>query len=153
MVDSDPLRRNVVEQLGARFALPDDAPAEQELLVHASASAAGLRLCLACAGFEARILEASWHGDAAVSLPLGEAFHARRLRLISTQVGAVSPALRGRRTHAERMALALDLLRAPVLDALCGPTLRFEELPARYATLLGPPAAGEAAPLCPVVTY
>jgi threonine dehydrogenase-like Zn-dependent dehydrogenase len=153
VVDTDPLRREVAERLGARFALPEDAPAEQELVVHASASAAGLRLSLARAAFEARILEASWHGDAEVGLPLGESFHANRLRLLSTQVGAVSPAMRGRRTHAERMALALDLLRDPVLDALCGPTLRFEDLPARYAAILGPPARNEAAPLCPVVTY
>lgn len=153
VVDTDPLRRDLAERLGARFALPDDAPAEQELIVHASASAAGLRMALSRAAFEARILEASWHGDAEIGLPLGEAFHARRLRLLSTQVGAVSPAMRGRRTHGERMALALELLRDPVLDALCGPTLPFEALPARYAALLGPAAPGEAAPLCPVVTY
>ena len=153
VADTDPLRREVVERLGARFATPDQAPAEQELVVHASASAAGLRLALARAAFEARILEASWHGDAEIGLPLGEAFHSKRLRLLSTQVGAVSPAMRGRRTHAERMALALDLLRDPVLDVLCGPTLPFEQLPARYAAILAPPARGQAAPLCPVVTY
>jgi len=153
VVDTDARRQDVARQLGARFALPEDAPGDQELVVHASASAAGLRRALSCAGFEARILEASWHGDAEVGLPLGEAFHAKRLRLLSTQVGAVSPAMRGRRSHAERMALALSLLDAPVLDALCGPAVRFEELPARYAALLGPAAPGEAAPLCPVVTY
>jgi NADPH:quinone reductase-like Zn-dependent oxidoreductase len=153
VVDSDPVREDVVRQLGIHFALPDAAPMAQELIVHASASAAGLRRALDCAGFEARILEASWHGDREVSLPLGEAFHAKRLQLISTQVGAVSPTMRGRRTHGQRMALALSLLADPVLDALCGPTLAFDDLPARMGKILGPAAPGEIAPLCPVVTY
>jgi threonine dehydrogenase-like Zn-dependent dehydrogenase len=153
LVDADPAREDAARRLGLRFALPEAAPEEQELVVHASGTAAGLRRALDCAGFEARILEASWHGDRDVGLPLGEAFHARRLQLISTQVGAVSPAMRGRRTHAERMALALSLLADPVLDALCGPTIPFEALPAQYAGILAPAAPGQVAPLCPVVTY
>lgn len=153
VADPDLGRGAVARQLGLRFAAPEDAPGEQEIVVHASATAAGLRRAMECAGFEARILEASWHGDRDVGLPLGEAFHARRLQLISTQVGAVAPVMRGRRTHAERMSLALSLLTDPVLDALCGPTLPFDDLPARYAGLLAPVKPGEVAPLCPVVTY
>ena len=45
---------------------------------------------LELAGFEATIVELGWYGDRAVGLPLGEAFHSRRLRLISSQVGAVA---------------------------------------------------------------
>jgi NADPH:quinone reductase-like Zn-dependent oxidoreductase len=153
VVDTDPGRADVVRQLGLRFAIPKAAPVEQELVIHASATSAGLRRALDCACFEARILEASWHGDREVGLPLGEAFHAKRLQLVSTQVGAVAPAMRGRRSHAERMALALSLLADPVLDALCGPAIPFEALPAQYAGLLAPPAPGQIAPLCPVVTY
>jgi hypothetical protein len=48
-----------------------------------------------------------------VALPLGEAFHSRRLRLISSQVGAVAPSMRGRRSYGERMAQALALLADP----------------------------------------
>ncbi|MDO9707096.1 zinc-dependent alcohol dehydrogenase [Paracraurococcus lichenis] len=150
VVDLDPSRAALAESLGARFARPGDAPAEQELVVHASASAAGLRLALDRAGFEARIVEASWHGDRAVPLPLGEAFHSRRLSIIGSQVGSVAPAMRGRRTHAERLALALELLEDPRLDALCAPVARFEALPAALPALL---AAGSGAPPCPVVTY
>lgn len=150
VVDLDPGRAGLAEALGARFAHPVEAPAGQELIIHASASAAGLQLALDRAGFEARIVEASWHGDRSVALPLGEAFHARRLTLLSTQVGAVAPAMRGRRTHAERLALALDLLDDPRLDALCAPVSRFEALPAALPGLL---VAGAAAPPCPVITY
>ncbi|WP_241665488.1 zinc-dependent alcohol dehydrogenase [Teichococcus oryzae] len=153
VVDTDPARRAVAEALGARFAAPEQSPGGQELIIHASANPEGLRHALRHAAFEARILEASWYGDKPVTLPLGEEFHAKRLTLRATQVGAVSPPLRGRRSHAERLALALRLLGDPALDALCGPHVPFDELPARMASLLGPPPAGEAAPLCPIVTY
>ena len=150
--DLDASRRGIAESFGARFVAPQDAPDGRDLVVHASASAEGLRLALSRCGFEGRVVEASWFGDRACELPLGEAFHAKRLSLVSTQVGAVAPAMRGRRTHAERLALALRLLDDPRLDALLGPDLPFAELPARLGGILSPPP-GEAQPLCPVVAY
>jgi NADPH:quinone reductase-like Zn-dependent oxidoreductase len=146
VLDVDAAREAPARLLGCRFADPGAAPAEQELIVHASATEAGLRTALACAAFEARIIEASWFGDAAPALPLGEAFHAKRLRLIASQVAAVAPALRGRRTHAQRLALALDLLDDPRLDALLEQPVPFAALAERYPTLL---RGG----LCHVVTY
>lgn len=150
--DIDARRRAVAEALGARFVAPEDAPGERDLIVHASADPAALRRALDLCAFEGRIVEASWYGTREATLPLGEAFHAKRLSIISTQVGAVAPAMRGRRTHGQRMALALSLLADARLDALVGPATRFEDLPAAMPGLLNPPP-GEAAPLCPLVTY
>jgi threonine dehydrogenase-like Zn-dependent dehydrogenase len=147
VVDVNPARAALARQFGCAFASPEAAPTDQELIVHASASEAGLRLALDCAAFEGRIVEASWYGDAAPTVPLGEAFHARRLRLIATQVGAVAPCMRGRRTHAERLALALAQLDNPAYDALLeGPT-RFERLPEAMPRILAPGG------LCHVITY
>ena len=48
----------------------------------------------------------------------------------------MAPAMRGRRSHAERLALALDLLADPAFDALLeGPT-RFEDMPAAMPRIL-----------------
>jgi threonine dehydrogenase-like Zn-dependent dehydrogenase len=152
VVDRDGGKRALAESFGARFAQPEDAPADQELILHASASEAGLALALERAAFEARILELSWFGATRPALALGAAFHHRRLRLLSSQVGHVSPAMRGRRSHAERLALALALLDDPRLDALLGPFVPFAELPARIGALLDPPP-GAPQPLCPIVTY
>ena len=147
VVDLDPARATIAREFGCAFATPDTAPAEQELIVHCSASESGLRLCLASAAFEARIIEASWYADAAPTIPLGEAFHASRLRLIASQVGAIAPIMRGRRTHAERLATALSLLNDANFDALLqGPT-RFEDLPAAMPSILRPGG------LCHVITY
>lgn len=147
VVDVTPARAALARTMGCGFALPTAAPREQELIVHASASESGLRLALDCAAFEGRIVEASWYGDAAPTVPLGEAFHTRRLRLIATQVGAVATAMRGRRSHAERLAKALALLDNPAYDALLeGPT-RFDALPEAMPRIL---AAGG---LCHVISY
>lgn len=150
--DLDPRRRTITEALGARFAPPEEAPGERDLIVHASADPAGLRRALDLAAFEGRIVEASWFGTREATLPLGEAFHAKRLQIVSTQVGAVAPAMRGRRTHGERMALALSLLADARLDALVGPATRFDDLPEAMPRLLNP-SPGEIPPLCPLVTY
>lgn len=152
IIDPDASRRAIAEALGIQFAAPDAAPSEQELIIHASANPAGLRQALQCAAFEARIIEASWFGAQEVALPLGEAFHSRRLRLISSQVGAVAPAMRGRRSFGERMAQALGLLADPALEALVGPATPFQDLPQALPGLLNP-APGQPAPLCPLVTY
>jgi len=147
VVDIDRAREPLARQYGCDFATPDAAPGEQELIVHASASEAGLHLALSCAAFEARIVEASWYGDSAPALPLGEAFHARRLRLIATQVGAVAPPMRQRRSHADRLALALGLLADAHYDALLDGPTRFEDMPAAMPRIL---ASGG---LCHVITY
>ena len=146
--DRDPSRVGAAEALGLRFCAPEAAPDGRDLVVHASGNPDGLRLALGLAGFEGRVVEASWFGDREAALPLGEAFHARRLSLVSSQVGAVAPAMRGRRTHAERLALALRFLEDARFDALLGPATPFEELPAALPALLAEGGAG-----CPVVTY
>ncbi len=90
VVDVNPARAELAQRFGCAFALPEAAPADQELIVHASASESGLRLALDRAAFEGRIIEASWYGDAAPTVPLGERFHTHRLRLIASQVGAIA---------------------------------------------------------------
>jgi threonine dehydrogenase-like Zn-dependent dehydrogenase len=153
VADPDQLRAPVAQRLGLRLVAPEVAPGNRDLIIHASGNPEGLRTALRCAGFEARILEASWFGAAECALPLGEAFHANRVTLRSTQVGQIAAPMRGRRSHSERMALALSLLADPALDALCGPMVAFRDLPRAMPGLLGIPPEGQAAPLCPVVTY
>jgi threonine dehydrogenase-like Zn-dependent dehydrogenase len=147
VVDIDPRRESLARRFGCAFAAPEAAPADQELIIHASTSESGLRLALDRAAFEGRIIEASWFGNHVPSVPIGEAFHVRRLRLFATQVGAVASPMRGRRNHAERLALALELLADPRYDALLeGPT-RFADMPEAMPRILAPGG------LCHVITY
>src|SRR5262249_2391384 len=96
VVDIRPDRAETVAALSARFASPGAAPRDQDVVIHTSATEAGLALALNCAGAEAKVVEASWYGDRNVNMALGEAFHARRLSIISSQVGAVPAARRAR---------------------------------------------------------
>ena len=148
LVDADPARAKTAEALGVGFALPADALGNCDLVVHASATEQGLARALELLTAEGTVLELSWYGDRKVSLPLGEAFHSRRLVIRSSQVGTVSPA-RANRSYGDRLALALDLLADPALDALVTGESDFEELP----ELLPKLASGEIPALCHRVRY
>lgn len=135
LVDLDESRANLAEALGCRFALPSECPGDADLVFHASASAAGLATAIGAAGFEARIVELSWYGEGSVAAPLGGAFHARRLQLVSSQVGQVSPSRRARFDYTRRMQSALALLADERLDALITDEIAFRDAPARLAAL------------------
>lgn len=140
LVDHASARAGIAEALGLRFALPEAATPDADLVIHASGQGAGLATALRLAGFEATVLELSWYGSRAVGLPLGEAFHAQRLTLRSSQVGHVASAQRGRWSRRRRLALALSLLSDPVLDRLVTDVSPFEDLPEVLARLAGPGA-------------
>ncbi|MDH6629758.1 2-desacetyl-2-hydroxyethyl bacteriochlorophyllide A dehydrogenase [Streptomyces sp. LBL] len=148
LVDADPGRAKTAEALGVDFAAPEDARGDCDLVVHASASEQGLARSLELLRAEGTVLELSWYGDRQVSLPLGEAFHSRRLSIRSSQVGTVSPR-RANRTYADRLAVALELLADPALDALVTGESAFEELPEVLPQL----ASGQIPALCHRVRY
>jgi threonine dehydrogenase-like Zn-dependent dehydrogenase len=149
LIDIDERRAAVAAVLGAAFALPDGAPEDCDLVIHASASPAGLATALRLAGHEATVLELSWYGAGDVAVPLGGAFHSRRLRLISSQVGQVSASHRPRWSHSRRLAAALGLLADPALDALIAPAVAFHDVPAELPRIL----AGPDGVLCQLIRY
>lgn len=149
LVDIDPGRAAVAAGIGVEFRTPEEAAGDCDLVVHASANPAGLARSLELLAPEGTVLELSWYGDRSVAVPLGEAFHSRRLTIRSSQVGTVSPAQQGRRGYAERLALALDLLRDPAFDALITGEHRFEDLPEVLPRL----ASGELSALCLRIVY
>ncbi len=146
VVDADASRAQIAASLGAKFVAAADFAAlgeeDADVVFHASASAQGLALALGCAGLEANIVEMSWYGDAPVAVPLGGAFHARRSRLISSQVGQVSPSRRARWNFARRLDKALELLADARYDALITEEVAFEDTPRELPRILAPGAAG-----------
>ncbi len=149
VIDVSPGRAELARALGARFAAPSSAPVNCDVVFHASGTAAGLATALRLAGDEAGIIEMSWYGSGDIAVPLGEAFHSRRLRLLSSQVGNVAASHRPRWTNARRLAAALALLRAPQLEALLSPPIRFDELPANLPAIFG----AELNRVCPLIRY
>ena len=149
VIDVDRTRAPLAELMGAGFALPGDAPSGCDLAVHASATSAGLQLALDVLAREGTVIDLSWYGDTEVTLRLGGSFHSSRLSVRASQVGTVSRAQRGRRTAADRLALALQLLRDPAFDALLTGSSPFDELPDVMSRL----ADGSLPALCHTVTY
>lgn len=136
IIDINPARAEIAAALGLGFAIPAQARTGAETILHTSGSAAGLRTALALAGFEATIVELSWHGDTEVSLPLGAEFHSQRLTLRSSQVGTIARAQRGVVTARERLEQCLAMLADPMLDVLITGESAFEALPELMPQLL-----------------
>jgi threonine dehydrogenase-like Zn-dependent dehydrogenase len=149
LVDVDPARAGVAAALGADFAEPAGAPEGLDLVVHASATADGLQRALEMLAPEGTVVELSWYGDEETTLSLGGVFHSNRLTVRASQVGTVAAARRDRRTTADRLRLAVGLLRDPCFDALLTGQSPFAELPEVLPRLV----SGELPALCHSVTY
>jgi threonine dehydrogenase-like Zn-dependent dehydrogenase len=149
LVDVNPDKAEVASALGVSFAVPKVATPRADLVIHASGTAAGLVTSLDLAGFEATVVELSWYGDREVAIALGESFHSRRLRLVSSQVGAIATAQRARWDRRRRLALALDLLADARFDGLLAPAAPFANLPEVMAALAAQPSKV----MCQVIKY
>jgi len=149
LVDINPARAEIAKAFGIGFAKPEDAPGDRDLVFHTSASAAGLTTALNLCADEATVLELSWYGAGTVPVPLGGAFHSRRLKLISSQVGKVAPSRRATFTYRKRLEAAMALLADNRLDALLAPPVKFTELPARLPDIFAP----QSGILCQLITY
>ena len=153
IVDINTKKKDVAEKLGLKFLTPDEIRVseliEYERLFNTSASAQGLQLAIDSAGFEAKIIEMSWYGDKRVTLNLGGAFHSKRLQIISSQVGHVSPVKRKTHSYSDRMQEAMKLLSDPRLAALLEPEIDFEALPDHLHDIFNPNSSA----LCQLVKY
>jgi threonine dehydrogenase-like Zn-dependent dehydrogenase len=136
LCDIDLSRAGIAKALGVGFATPAEAPHDCDLVFHASGTPQGLSAAISLAGNEASVIELSWYGAGDVPVSLGGAFHSRRLKLISSQVGQVASSHRPRWTHRRRLEAAISLLSDPALDVLIAPAIHFEDLPERLPDVL-----------------
>lgn len=139
LLDPNEARLRHLEGWGCDLLPPGRAPADRDVAIHVSGHPSGLAVALECAGLEARVVEASWFGSAVVDAPLGGAFHSRRLRLVSSQVGHVPADRRARWSRERRLDAALRLLADPILDRLFSGATPFERLADDYASILSAP--------------
>lgn len=149
LVDISQSRQRLAKHLGFAFSRPDSIPIDADIIFNTSASAAGLQSAIEVAGMEATIVEMSWYGAKEVGLGLGGAFHSRRLRLISSQVGHVAAGNRSRWNFERRLAKAISLLDSAVLDELVSNEVDFDDAPERMADIFG----DDASELPPVFRY
>jgi threonine dehydrogenase-like Zn-dependent dehydrogenase len=149
LIDVNPARKEVADQLGVGFADVGDPPRDRDIVINTSGSDAGLQLALETVVTDGEVIEASWYGDRPATLMLGADFHSRRLTIRSSQVGAVAARRRGNRTTRERLELALQLLRDPAFDALLTAESSWRDLPDVMASL----ADGSRTDLCHTIHW
>jgi len=147
LVDIDPARACTADALGLAFSDPHNIPADNRIVFHTSATNAGLDAAIEACAFEGRVVEMSWYGTRPVTINLGAAFHARRLRIISSQAGHVALSHRGQISHRNRLERAMALLDDPALDVLVTDAVAFTELPESLSAIWSSPG------LPPVVHY
>jgi 2-desacetyl-2-hydroxyethyl bacteriochlorophyllide A dehydrogenase len=122
------LRRDLALRCGADEAVtPETALARiasrtkgrgADVVIEASGNARALQLAIDAAAFQASVVVCSWYGSKPVSLDLGSRFHRARLRLVSSQVSQLDPALAPRWDRTRRLDTALALLGELVLGPL-----------------------------------
>ncbi len=149
ITDTDSAKAAIAGRLGLKFFASTEAPKDNAIVFHTSATAAGLDTAIEACAFEGRVVEMSWYGASPVSVHLGAAFHSRRLTLVSSQVGHVAPRRRAGTTHKDRLTMALSLLDDPALDALVSDEIAFDDVAARLPQILNGSTGG----LAPVIRY
>ncbi len=89
-----------------------------DVVIEASGSPSALNNAIKLAAFQGQVVVVSWYGTKPVTLNLGAEFHRKRIKIKSSQVSFVDPALTPRWSIKRRMALALKLLPMLNLDEL-----------------------------------
>jgi 2-desacetyl-2-hydroxyethyl bacteriochlorophyllide A dehydrogenase len=133
-------RRELAVSLGIPAVEPAGLPARLPsrgvpLLLELSGSPTALAGALDLLTHEGTALVGSWYGRQQVELPLGGAFHRRRLTIRSSQVSTIPAALAARWDVGRRREVAVGLLGELPLAALATTEFAFEEAPAAYQAL------------------
>lgn len=149
VVDTNDSRQSIARNLELRFVTDLPSGTQADVVVHASGQPAGLVTALSVAGVESTIVDVSWYGSNTVDLPLGEAFHSKRLTIRSSQVSLIPPLQNPRWDFDRRSLLALTLLRDPALECLITGESQFEDLP----NVLGALSVSSSDTLCHRITY
>jgi 2-desacetyl-2-hydroxyethyl bacteriochlorophyllide A dehydrogenase len=121
VVGVDPIaaRRDVMRKLGVMAKAPEEvekfvgewtAGEGCDLVIEASGSPAALDQALRLVAFQGTVVCCSWYGEKAATLHLGDAFHRRRVRIVSSQVSNVDPAIEPRWNRWRRLETAVDSL-------------------------------------------
>lgn len=149
VIDPQPRAAALAHHLGIEVLTPHEVSGEFDTVLHCSGTEDGLALGLSLLGFEGELIEVSWFGQHSPRVPLGADFHAKRLTIRASQVSAVAPGARQRRSRHDRMALALAELHDPFYDVLLSSHTTLESLPETMAAI----ASGRLLGWCHVVDY
>jgi 2-desacetyl-2-hydroxyethyl bacteriochlorophyllide A dehydrogenase len=136
-------RREVASRLGIVAVEPAEAAAAvrsratdgADVVVEASGRGEALASALGLLRHEGTAVVASWYGSSPVELPLGGAFHRRRLSIRSSQVSTIPARLSARWRRERRTAAVRELMDHLPLDRLATRAFAFEDAAEAYDAL------------------
>lgn len=129
-------RRDLASSLGVTAVAPEELSGEPvPLVIDASGNPGAPAQALDMLAHEGVLLVASWFGSKPVRLPLGGAFHRRRLTIRSTQVSTIPAGMSATWTVARRRAETVALLPELPLDELCTHVFPFPDAPKAFCAV------------------
>jgi 2-desacetyl-2-hydroxyethyl bacteriochlorophyllide A dehydrogenase len=147
-LDDQPIRRQHSAQLGAQHCLAAGeltkarsllGPRGADLIYELSGDPSALDAAMALVGSNGRVVVGSWYGQRRAPIDLGGHFHRGRIKLISSQVSNIAPALSGRWDRARRFDVAWQHLGGIQPSRLVSHRFPFAEAPEAYALLASAP--------------
>ena len=85
---------------------------------------------------DGKIIEASWYGDKMGKLSLGNEFHSKRLKIISSQVSNIPAHMKKKHNYKTRLKIAIDALSNDLIMSLVNSNSKFENLEKDYISIL-----------------
>ena len=152
-VDNVPARLDLAEKLGATPVSARDGDVAVHLrelaggrgpdrVIELTGAYAALHQAIRCAGIDGTVVAAGFYQGAASALALGEEFHHNRVRLVSSQIGALPSGLRDRWTRERLHETVMRLWASGRLDPspLISHVIPAREAAVAYQLIDQPPA-------------
>ena len=85
---------------------------------------------------DGKIIEASWYGNKMGKLSLGNEFHSKRLKIISSQVSNIPAHMKKKHNYKTRLKIAIDALSKDEIMILINSNSKFKNLENDYISIL-----------------
>ena len=115
---------------------PDNSTSNFNCAFNCSANEKGLQIGIDSVGFEGKIIEMSWYGNQSVNINLGGSFHAKRKKIIASQVSHIPGFMSDEWTFLKRKQLVFKLISQGIFNHILINKVQLEDAPNYYQKLL-----------------
>jgi len=107
-----------------------------DCIINTTSSYEILNACFQKLNLDGKVVEASWYGQKSGKISLGNDFHSKRLRIISSQVSNIPIHMQKKQNYKTRLKIAIDSLSDDKLMLLINSNSKFENLEKDYISIL-----------------
>ena len=107
-----------------------------DCIINTTSSYEILNRSLTKLNLDGRIVEASWYGSKAGNINLGNEFHSKRIKIISSQVSNIPLHMKKKYNYKSRLKIAIDALSNSKIMILINSFSKFSTLDKEYISIL-----------------